>query len=209
MSSIWFTSDTHYGHKNIVRGTSDWEEKSRCRNFDTMEEHNEALVNNINKVVKADDTLYHLGDWSFGGKEQIYNFRKQINCKNINLILGNHDQWLEKKTVRVQDGNFTEYYSDLFQIVSPYLEVKYAGEHFILSHYAMRVWNKSHKGSYHLYAHSHASLENNPYGKSMDVGIDNAYRLLNEYRPFHLNEIVEILNKRKILLIDHHNENTN
>lgn len=93
---IWFTSDTHYHHKNIVRGTSEWEVKQegnhqRLRDFDTLEEHDDKLVANFNKVIKGDDTLYHLGDWSFGGLQQILRFRQQLNCKNIHLILGNHD----------------------------------------------------------------------------------------------------------------------
>ncbi len=73
----------------------------------------------------------------------------------------------------------------------------------------MRVWLGSHKGYYHCYGHSHGSLESKPWGKSMDVGIDSAYRLFGEYRPFSLEEVVEILDKRKIEIVDHHNESTN
>ena len=43
-----------------------------------------------------EDTLYHLGDWSFGGIENIWNFRKRINCKNIYLVPGNHDHHIKK-----------------------------------------------------------------------------------------------------------------
>ena len=63
----------------------------------------------------------------------------------------------------------------------------------------MRVWNASHHGSWHLYGHSHGSLENNPNGKSMDVFIGN-----NNYYPYEISDIIKILDKRKIQLIDHH-----
>ncbi len=101
MAEIFFTSDTHYHHKNIVRGTTSWEKIEpsmgiqRVRNFNTLEEHNDTLVNNFNSLVKENDTIYHLGDWSFGGHEQIKIFRNRLNCKNIFLIFGNHDQHIE------------------------------------------------------------------------------------------------------------------
>lgn len=210
---VYLRHVTHYGHKNIVKGTSDWDDKSRCRNFDTMEEHNETLVNNINKVVKADDTLYHLGDWSFGGIHNINKFRNLINCKNIHLILGNHDHHIENNTSDLQA---------LFNSVSHYKEVKYAGKHFILSHFAMRVWNKSHHGSIMLYGHSHGTLDamrpefteptwigDNYFiknYKTMDIGVDTHP----EFRPYHIGEILKIMESKDVALnIDHHNETTN
>lgn len=39
---------------------------------------NEALVTNINKFVKEDDTLYHLGDFAFGNKNKVVEFRNQL-----------------------------------------------------------------------------------------------------------------------------------
>lgn len=69
----------------------------------------------------------------------------------------------------------------------------------MLFHYAMRVWNKSHHGSIHLYGHSHDSLDKDGEynGLSMDVGMDSAYRIFGEYRPFQIVEIIDIMNKRK------------
>ena len=68
----------------------------------------------------------------------------------------------------------------------------------------MRVWNKSHHGAYHLYGHSHDSMEDKEWGKSMDVGVDSAFRILGEYRPFSFDEIKGILDKRELYTIDHH-----
>lgn len=225
MQNTWFTSDTHYGHKNIVRGTSEWENKEnsqRVRDFNTMEEHNDTLVNNFNNLIKPDDTLYHLGDWSFGGHENIKKFRERLNCKNIHLIFGNHDQHIEP---------INSVYRELFSSVQHYKEAsfkipsvqagKYGKTQIIMSHYAMRVWNNSHHGSIMLYGHSHGTLDEmtpniaNPTWigdkyfiknyRTMDVGVDT-----NNLYPYHLDEIISIMKNRELTLeVDHHNEKTN
>jgi len=75
--NVWITSDTHFSHKNICRGATAWRTQdgqvpiSQTRDFETVEKMNAAIVNNINEVVGQDDMLIHLGDWSFGGFEQI------------------------------------------------------------------------------------------------------------------------------------------
>ena len=97
MSETYITSDTHGFHQNIVFGVSTWDPKDGCRPFDTIEEMNEAMAANINAIVKEDDILWHLGDWSFGKEDNIAEFRSMINCKNIHLILGNHDWKIRKK----------------------------------------------------------------------------------------------------------------
>ena len=53
--NVFFTSDTHFGHKNLLK-------IGKGRPFDTIEEHDEALIENWNKVVKPNDLVYHLGD---------------------------------------------------------------------------------------------------------------------------------------------------
>ncbi len=73
----------------------------------------------------------------------------------------------------------------------------------------MAVLNKSHHGAIHLYGHSHSSAEEGldkkfPGRRSMDVGIDNAYRLLGEYRPFSWDEIKHRLLSKQGEVIDHH-----
>src|SRR5699024_1596488 len=133
-----------YHHKNIIKGISNWEDKSGCRNFSTMEEHNQTIVDGINSTVGEDDTLYCLGDWSFGGLDKIWEFRKQIKCKNIHLILGNHDHHIENNrhigipyedidipryrnlvgntVFRVDSSYVYTYTRDLFSSVSHYKE---------------------------------------------------------------------------------------
>lgn len=209
---IFFTSDTHYNHKNIVSGCSTWGErgpdssihsKQNTRKFDTLEKHNEAIVAGINNIVGENDILYHLGDWSFGGYEFIPKFRERIICKNIHLRYGNHDEHIEKNKIIADKPS-----QDLFSSTNHIFWGNIASQEFYLSHYAHRVWPRSHKGTIHLYGHSHDTLEKHPYGKSMDVGVDAAFRLFGEYRPFSWYEVMAIMNKREILIVDHHNKYT-
>ena len=166
---IYFTSDTHFNHKNIVEGTSKWTDKTKTRPFKDLYLHNETLIHNINKVVKHDDTLYHLGDWSFGGIHSIWNFRKRLLCEDIHLILGNHDYHIERGKIYDIPGEDKSFnLRELFTSVSHYKEITVEKQHIILSHYAMRVWNKSHKGSWLLYGHSHGTINDN-WGKSLIV----------------------------------------
>lgn len=225
--NVWFSSDWHYGHANIVRGVSEWEDKSACRNFDTLEEHNETLVNNINKVVAKDDIIYMIGDFAFGGKQNIYELRSRINCNNIHLILGNHDHHI-RKNAKLLDGKGNEIdCHSLFSSVNEVLYKKISGERFVLCHYSMRTWDNGHHGAIMLYGHSHGSLpdysgifQNVIKGvdgediktittsvkfKTMDVGVDTHP----EFRPYSLDEIREAMATRIPLRVDHHNEITN
>ncbi len=198
MQDIFFTSDTHYNHKNIVRGTSEWKgfeeggSHQRTRNFDTLEEHNEALIKSINSIVKANDILYHLGDWSFGGHESIGIFRNRVNCKNIHLILGNHDQH-----IRPKDSPYRGCFSSVNDVKQFSLRLgtektgKYGKQGFFLSHYSHQVWNKHHHGVIHLFGHSHGTIKG--IGKSMDVGVDT-----NNLYPYHLDEILDIMKSKDV-----------
>lgn len=231
MSKIWFTSDTHYHHKNIVRGTSEWIDSRNegngqsTRDFNTLEEHDNAIVNGMNKYVKENDTLWHLGDWSFGGIEQIWEFRRRLFCKNIHLVLGNHDHHIENAKILPNCKYSNNEFFTILDAIEPAqkgfevgaqglfnsVQHVYNGKSFFLSHYAHRVWDKSHHGRIHLYGHSHDSLDNKGeyWGKSMDVGMDSAFRIFGEYRPFSYEEIIEIMKERETKIIDHHNQNTN
>jgi calcineurin-like phosphoesterase family protein len=195
---IWITSDSHYGQKNIAGSFSSW--KSGYRDFGSIHEMNMALVSGINKYVKEDDILYHLGDWSFGGIHNIKIFRDSLCCKNIHLIRGNHDQHIVDKEVKYLDTSFNPI--DLFTSVQDVAQFKYGKQGFFLSHYSHRVWSGSHKGVIMLYGHSHSSIPD--FGRSMDVGVDVAYKKFGEYRPFSIDEIIEIMSIRDSHKIDHH-----
>lgn len=190
MKNIWLTSDTHFGHKNIAGpSVSNW--SGGWRDFDNVHDMNVCLTSTINKYVKWDDELWHLGDWSFGGADNIKKFRDQLDVRTIHIIKGNHDQHIDKN-------------KELFSSVNNYWEGQLGHAYFVLFHYSLRVWHHNNKGTYHCYGHSHNSLEDKPLGKSMDVGVDSAYTLTGEYRPFSIEEITKILDKRNIEALDHH-----
>lgn len=199
MGNIWFTSDSHFGHTNIAGPKiSNW--TSGYRNFNSVHEMNMAIVDGVNKYVKEDDILYHLGDWSFGGAQNILQFRNYILCKNIHLILGNHDQHIVDKEIKYHDTSFNPI--KIFSSVQDVLHLKLGKTELFLSHYSHRVWLGSHKGVIHLYGHSHGSIPD--YGKSMDIGVDVAFKKFGEYRPFNIGDITNIMSKRNIEKIDNH-----
>lgn len=202
---IYFCSDPHYHHGSLVRGTSNWEDKSPCRNFDTLEEHNNTLVKNINDTVGVNDILFCLGDWSFGGYknneniEKIKEFRARLNVKHIYLMLGNHDTPIRN----------SEELKSLFSDVFDYLEIdvvvpsekqsiKAHKQHIIMCHYAFRTWNRQRKDSWNLYGHSHSNLEG--IGKQMDVGFDTR----EDFKPYSFEEINEIMDNRKLIITENH-----
>ncbi len=208
--NIWFTSDTHYGHKNICRGTTSWTDADRLtRDFKTLEQMNAAIVDNINAYVQQDDILFHLGDWSFGGLHNVIAFRNQIVCQNVHLVLGNHDQHIER------DHNNLKH---LFSSVQQYLELDVRmyddpikqtklvmKQEFVLMHYPIQSWNQMNYGSIHLHGHVHLP----PHlrlgkGKMMDVGVEG-----NDLKPISLLEVMQIMAKQPIasnLPFDHHIE---
>lgn len=209
MKNIWFTSDPHAYHKNICRGTTAWDitdqqGEQRVRDFDTPEEMTEAIVKSWNSVVKPDDELWCLGDWSFAGHPNIKRFRDQLNCKNIHLIFGNHDQHIEPINSPYR-GCFSscQYYKEISFKIDSQISGKYGKTLIILSHYPMTVFNKMHHGAIMLHGHCHGTLPDTG-GKIMDVGVDT-----NNLYPYHIDEIIDIMKHRSILLKDHHTFSTN
>lgn len=206
--NIWFTSDTHYSHKNICRGVTEWTTDRFTRDFPTLEKMNEAIVNNINAVVQPDDILFHLGDWSFQGIENVSKFRERIMCKNIHLILGNHDHHIKRNTDNLQD---------LFVSVNQILNVRVIEDRspklvanskyeLILSHFPIASWENMNKGSIHLHGHVHLKKQYRLHaGKAMDVGVDG-----NDLQPHNLRDILNTMRKQPIaklsLPVDHHEE---
>jgi calcineurin-like phosphoesterase family protein len=84
MINTFFTSDHHFGHKNILEYEKD------ARPFETVEEMNEVLIDRWNSVVRSQDIVYHLGDFAFG-KENI-KIAERLHGKK-RLIMGNHDTY--------------------------------------------------------------------------------------------------------------------
>lgn len=161
---IFFTSDTHFGHTNIIKYCN--------RPFSNAHEMDKILIRNWNLRVSEKDTIYHLGDFGSGPSRFLIGIVEQLKGKKF-FITGSHDHSLEKRVAGV------EFVGPLFTVKG----IRGIPE-ITLCHYSMRVWPKSHYGTWHLFGHSHGKLP--PLGKSFDVGVDN-----HNFYPWSLDEIEE------------------
>lgn len=181
----WFISDTHFGHTNIIKYSK--------RPFRDVDEMNEAMIQEWNKLVKPEDEVYHNGDFAFLTYDKFRLLHWRLNGR-IFLQLGNHDTMIiQHRTDLLKQGKIAS--------IEHYRELKIPGNMIVLFHYGQRVWNKSHHGSIHLYGHSHGSLP--PHGLSVDIGVD-CKEITHEYRPVHLDEVLAYMSKREQAVVDHH-----
>lgn len=182
---MWFTSDTHFRHANIIKYCN--------RPFESVKEMDETLIENWNKVVGPKDTVWHLGDFMFERRspDKIKEYADRLNGK-IHLILGNHDQF------HLCRG------AGCFESINEQRQIKHEGQKITLNHYSMRVWNCSHHGAWQLYGHSHGSLPDIG-GLTFDVGVD-----AQEYRPVHFDEIAKAMKTREKVMLwsDYHHTRT-
>ena len=137
---MFFTSDTHFHHSNIIKYCG--------RPFSSSEEMDEVLISNWNKTVGKKDIVYHLGDFAFlkgeNSQKAFYSLKDRLNG-NIVFIKGNHDHY--PPTLR---------WFDLF-------ELKINKQHIVMCHYPMMTWNKAHYGSFHLFGHVHGSFQDKDF----------------------------------------------
>ena len=182
---IWFTSDTHFGHKNILRFCK--------RPWDTVEEMDEGLIQNWNRIVGKDDIVFHLGDFAFAPNSQ---WKKLIDRLNghIHLILGNHDvtRWPGDKIMELFDGVYQQ------------MILKIDERTVYLNHYPYLcfggAWRRPENAVFQLFGHVHTGPNCNgidtdrlvnlfPY--QYDVGVDN-----NNYTPVSWEQVKEIIQKQ-------------
>lgn len=178
----WFTSDTHFGHTFILTA-------GRGRPFATTEEMDDFLVYEWNSHVRPTDHIYHLGDFSFLNREGTLATLKRLHG-NIHFIRGNHDKQMTRLS-----GHFASY-QDYKEIR---VQVEGDAKKIVLMHYPILSWHGVGKGSWHLHGHCHANLPEDPNMARMDVGVDT-----HQFRPWHLDEIIEHLRGRHGTPADHH-----
>jgi calcineurin-like phosphoesterase family protein len=184
MSETFVTSDSHLFHEKIIKYSN--------RPFKNRHEMNEALIKNWNDMVAPTDTVYHLGDVAVGVQpgDKLGDALYALNG-TIYLIRGNHEKAAER-------------YEKRFAWIKDYYEAKMYKQLFVLIHYALRVWNKSHHGSIHLYGHSHGSLPDDPQARSLDIGVDCW-----NYKPVTIEQINDAIAKKNWKPIDHHGKKEN
>lgn len=190
---IWVCSDFHAFHVNMAKGTSKWDDVEKsCRDFDNEIEMTEHIADNVNQLVDVDDVLFHLGDWSFNGKDKVERLRDMINCQTVINLYGNHDRHIraDKKLQR------------LFFWVGDYLELRYKGYIICMCHYPIASWNYIGKNGIMLHGHCHHNLSID-LGRCIDVGIDG-YNL----KPITMDHALSLAIQKPIRKVDSHDENT-
>lgn len=182
--NIYFTSDTHFHHGNILKFCN--------RPFSDIQEMDNKLVENWNSVVSEDSLVFHLGDFAWGGYNAWKNVRDRLNGEII-LIKGNHD---EKRMTQTAER-------ELFSLVAYQLKIRVEDRAVYLNHYPFLTYAGVYRIEkdmvWQLYGHTHSGpLSSN--GKDMsrleiafptqyDVGVDN-----NNFKPISWNSVKEIIN---------------
>jgi calcineurin-like phosphoesterase family protein len=189
MSKLWFTSDTHFNHKNIIQ---------HCRkSFSNVDEMNEQIIHNWNKVIQQDDMVYLLGDVAWSSRTKTVPLIYRLKGR-IFLIRGNHDQDVIKKDCVER----FEWVKDYYHLNVPDPDGPNGKiQPIILFHYPIASWNHINHGAWHLHGHCHGNLPVNSKLKRHDVGIDN-----NLMHPISYERIKEIMATRKFEPVDHHEE---
>lgn len=145
---IFFTSDSHFGHANII--------EFEKRPFASVEEMDKEMIKRWNEVVGDGDHVYHLGDLTLN-RDITYVAELFVKLKGIiHIVPGNHDKWLE----RMKDwrGALISASRKTIEILPPLysLEIDTGGKHpevTVLCHFPLSRWDRSHYGAIHLYGH--------------------------------------------------------
>ncbi len=176
MKNLFFTSDHHFGHKNIIKYSE--------RPFQNVDEMDETLINRWNEKIGPNDDVYHLGDVGLCHPGRLREILDRLNG-NIYLIKGNHE-----KSALACRYRF-EWIRDYYELVIDDSEAPRGRQLIVLFHYAIREWNTKHWGSYQLYGHSHGSLPDDPNARAFDVGVD-----CHDFYPLSYQEVKEIMNRK-------------
>jgi len=181
---IYFTSDTHFGHRNILKYCN--------RDFVHIDQHDEFLIKEWNKTVGEEDEVYHLGDFALCSTKYIENVARRLNGKKY-IVWGNHDK------------RMGAYFHNFFQDLGHYHELRVKDEEMdctqtiVLCHYPIASWNKMHRGSWHLHGHCHGTFKSHDWQARMDVGVD-----VNNYKPISYEDVKYIMTRKVFKPVDHH-----
>ena len=186
MHNVWVTGDTHFGHGNVI-GYSN-------RPWSGIEEMNEGLIENWNRFIKKNDTVYHLGDFCLTMRQELIDgWLGRLNG-TIRLLKGNHDNWV-RKLPKLKNCGKIKWVKDY---VERHFEIDGTKHKVVMCHFPLLFWHGSHYGSFHLHGHCHGNAQHhNVNVRRMDVGVD-----CNNWRPVLLeNALTQLL---EVPLNPHH-----
>lgn len=170
---VWFTSDLHWGHRNIVKfcPQRQTEFDLNIEDSDMLKKHDDALIRKWNDTVDKHDTVYILGDFSFAPVEETKKILEKLHGKK-HLILGNHDascKGLENYFESVSQIKEVWFKKHIYSFLEEHM-------HCTLCHFPLIAWNRRMHGSIHLHGHLHGSgddLNINSEELRVDVGFDS------------------------------------
>jgi calcineurin-like phosphoesterase family protein len=182
MTNIWFTSDTHFGHARIIELCN--------RPFSSVDEMNEAIIDNWNAVVNPGDIVFHMGDVAMGTIADSLPLVSRLNGRK-RLIIGNHDRIFSENKDSMRE-RFLPIYLQHFERVST---SDFIG-HISMSHFPFD--GDSHEedrfsdlrpvddGQWLVHGHVHDEWKIN--GRQINVGVD-----VWDFTPVHLDQILEVI----------------
>jgi calcineurin-like phosphoesterase family protein len=175
----WFTSDLHIDHENVLIGP-------RGKHFPTLKLWQDGIMDAINSCLGKQDMLFILGDFAFGDLQK---WRSKIKRGTVWLIKGNHDP-SDLQCTAAFGKNFRHTYM-----------TKIGSSPCWLSHYAHAFWPSSHRGSHHLYGHTHNQREDTlntwmPDRRSTDVCPETVFEITGQFRPINEYELLEFFKDR-------------
>jgi len=178
----WFTSDTHFFHKNII----DYD----MRPFSNVDEMQECIIRNWNNTVSKKDIVYHLGDFAFGNPKRWKAITDRLNG-NITLVRGNHDLQNGATLKRlVVDG------LPVFNDICDFDIIPIGGRKVVLCHYPYKrndgdfrlvEYRPNNTGLWLIHGHTH-NLSPKVEGRMINVGC-----MLWDYFPVSENQISHII----------------
>lgn len=170
---VWFTSDHHFGHENIIKYCK--------RPFESAVEMDETLIRNWNQKIMPDDIVFHLGDFTLGDAANRYFGRLNGRVYFLKLFWHHDKRWLNKNTVFMTKKWYVEFLPPIHIIYVQGLQERNLP--ITLIHYPLAEWEASHHGALQLHGHSHGNHSGG--GRLLDVGID-----CHEYFPISLGEVI-------------------
>jgi calcineurin-like phosphoesterase family protein len=221
---VYVTTDTHLNH-DPQWPVPIWE----SRGYASAKDHTDSIIDTINERVRPNDILFHLGDICLNTTSgQFHELIARIKCQNIYMLWGNHNNpsWkIYQNQVKESlnsfgsetidcGGGWPSEFEDIeiypfryknIVFVGNYLEAVLDGQYFVMQHYPIYVFNYMKDGAKMLCGHSHGGLDfskpTNTNSKILDVSWDDFKK------PLSLSEILEIMNKKNVLVTTDHHRN--
>lgn len=181
---IWFSSDFHMGHRNIITYCS--------RPFRDVGHMNEELISRHNAVVKPEDLVIDVGDFSMSHKG-VEGWRRRLHGRR-KLIYGNHDRCHHMHSAH--EKWVAQYVAWGFEEVLPNLGMTIADRDVRIEHMPYNEDVERHKkydqyrpkddGRFLIHGHIHAKPTQRIRGRMIDVGVD-----ANGYAPVHIDQLAQ------------------